>query len=41
VLQDLQAWITQHTPFRIQGLTDSPIYGRDGNREFLFHLSLG
>jgi 23S rRNA (cytidine1920-2'-O)/16S rRNA (cytidine1409-2'-O)-methyltransferase len=41
VLYDLQEWITQHTPFRIQGLTDSPIYGRDGNREFLLHLSLG
>ncbi len=41
VLQELQAWILQHTPFRVQGLTDSPIYGRDGNREFLLHLSLG
>jgi 23S rRNA (cytidine1920-2'-O)/16S rRNA (cytidine1409-2'-O)-methyltransferase len=41
VLQELQAWIAQHTPFRVQGLTDSPIYGRDGNREFLLHLSLG
>jgi len=41
VVQELQAWIPQHTPFRVQGLTDSPIYGRDGNREFLLHLSLG
>ncbi len=41
VLQELQEWITQHTPFQIRGLTDSPIYGRDGNREFLIHLSLG
>ena len=41
VLYDLQEWITQQTPFRIQGLTGSPIYGRDGNREFLLHLSLG
>ncbi|HXZ04670.1 MAG TPA: TlyA family RNA methyltransferase [Ktedonobacteraceae bacterium] len=41
VVYELQEWITQHTPFRILGLTDSPIYGRDGNREFLLHLSLG
>jgi len=41
VLQELQAWIPQHTPFHVQGMTDSPIYGREGNREFLLHLSLG
>jgi 23S rRNA (cytidine1920-2'-O)/16S rRNA (cytidine1409-2'-O)-methyltransferase len=41
VLQELQEWIPQHTPFQILGVTDSPIYGRDGNREFLLHLSLG
>src|SRR5215469_7748445 len=41
VLRELQAWISEHTPFHIQGLTDSPIYGREGNREFLLHLSLG
>ena len=41
VLYELQEWITQNTPFRILGLTDSPIYGRDGNREFLIHLNLG
>lgn len=41
VLYELQEWITQHTPFQILGLTDSPIYGRDGNREFLLHLCLG
>jgi 23S rRNA (cytidine1920-2'-O)/16S rRNA (cytidine1409-2'-O)-methyltransferase len=40
VLHELQEWITQHTPFQILGLTDSPIYGRDGNREFLLLLSL-
>jgi 23S rRNA (cytidine1920-2'-O)/16S rRNA (cytidine1409-2'-O)-methyltransferase len=40
VLQELQEWIPQHTPFHVQGLTDSPIYGRDGNREFLLHLTL-
>lgn len=41
VLQELEEWIPQHTPFHVQGVTDSPIYGRDGNREFLLHLSLG
>jgi 23S rRNA (cytidine1920-2'-O)/16S rRNA (cytidine1409-2'-O)-methyltransferase len=41
VLNELQAWIREHTPFRVEGLTDSPIYGREGNREFLLHLSLG
>ncbi len=40
VLRELQEWILQHTPFQVQGLTDSPIHGRDGNREFLLHLSL-
>jgi 23S rRNA (cytidine1920-2'-O)/16S rRNA (cytidine1409-2'-O)-methyltransferase len=40
VLRELQAWIGEHTPLHIQGLTDSPIYGREGNREFLLHLSL-
>jgi len=38
VLQELQTWIPQHTPFSVQGQIDSPILGRDGNREFLFHL---
>lgn len=41
ILAELQAWIPEHTPFVIRGLTDSPIYGRDGNREFLLYLSLG
>jgi 23S rRNA (cytidine1920-2'-O)/16S rRNA (cytidine1409-2'-O)-methyltransferase len=41
VLQELEEWILQHTSFHVQGVTDSPIYGRDGNREFLLHLSLG
>jgi len=41
VLHELQEWISQHTLFQILGLIDSPIYGRDGNREFLLHLSLG
>ena len=41
VLRELQEWILHHTPFQVWGLTDSPIYGRDGNREFLLHLSLG
>ena len=38
VLQELEQWIPEHTPFRICGLTDSPIHGRDGNREFLLYL---
>lgn len=41
ILAELQVWIPQHTPFQVRGLTDSPIYGRDGNREFLLYLSLG
>jgi len=41
VLDELKVWITVHTPFKILGLTDSPIYGRDGNREFLLYLGLG
>ncbi len=41
VLHELQEWIVQHTPFQILGLTDSPILGRDGNREFLLYLGLG
>ena len=40
VLDELQAWIRKFTPFRVKGLTDSPIYGRDGNREFLIYLGL-
>ena len=40
VLRELQEWITQHTPFQTLGLTDSPIYGRDGNREFLIYMCL-
>lgn len=40
VLEELQAWIPEHTPLQVRGLTGSPIYGRAGNREFLLHLSL-
>jgi 23S rRNA (cytidine1920-2'-O)/16S rRNA (cytidine1409-2'-O)-methyltransferase len=40
VLQELEEWIPTYTPFQIRGLTDSPIHGRDGNREFLLYLSL-
>src|SRR5438874_3928240 len=40
VLDDLQAWIREFTPFHVKGLTESPIHGRDGNREFLIHLAL-
>ncbi len=38
VLQELQEWITQHTPLEVAGQIDSPILGREGNREFLFFL---
>lgn len=38
VLNDLQTWIPQHTPFSVQAIVDSPILGRDGNREFLCWL---
>jgi 23S rRNA (cytidine1920-2'-O)/16S rRNA (cytidine1409-2'-O)-methyltransferase len=40
ILQELQAWIPEHTPLQVRGLTDSPILGREGNREFLFYLGL-
>ena len=40
VLQELQDWLPQHTPFRVLGLTDSPIHGREGNKEFLLYLGL-
>ncbi len=40
VLDELQAWILEHTPFHVRGLTDSPISGRDGNREFLLYLNI-
>lgn len=35
VLQELQEWIPLHTPFAVQDTIESPILGRDGNREFL------
>lgn len=41
VLDELSAWIPAHTPLALRGLTDSPIRGREGNQEFLLHLSLG
>ena len=40
VLQELREWIPLHTPFEVKNITDSPITGRDGNHEFLFHLTL-
>jgi 23S rRNA (cytidine1920-2'-O)/16S rRNA (cytidine1409-2'-O)-methyltransferase len=39
VLSDLESWIVEHTPLQIRGMTDSPIHGRDGNKEFLFYLT--
>ena len=38
VLEELQTWIAGNTSFKLQGITDSPIYGREGNKEFLFYL---
>ncbi len=38
VLNELNEWIPQQTPFDIIEQTDSPIRGRDGNREFLILL---
>ncbi len=40
ILQELQEWIPQHTPLQVQGLIESPILGRDGNREFLLYTTL-
>jgi 23S rRNA (cytidine1920-2'-O)/16S rRNA (cytidine1409-2'-O)-methyltransferase len=40
ILHELQEWIPQHTPLQVLGLTDSPIFGREGNREFLLYLGL-
>jgi 23S rRNA (cytidine1920-2'-O)/16S rRNA (cytidine1409-2'-O)-methyltransferase len=40
VVSELQAWIPEHTPLRVEGTITSPIHGRDGNKEFLLHLSL-
>ncbi len=40
VLHELQDWIPQHTTLSVRGLTDSPILGREGNREFLSYLEL-
>lgn len=39
VLYELEEWIPLHTSFRVVDKTDSPITGRDGNHEFLFHLT--
>jgi 23S rRNA (cytidine1920-2'-O)/16S rRNA (cytidine1409-2'-O)-methyltransferase len=41
VLRELEEWIGQHTPLQVAGQIDSPILGREGNREFLFWLQLG
>ena len=39
VQRELEEWVPLHTPFRVVGKTDSPITGREGNHEFLFHLT--
>jgi len=38
ILRELQDWIPNHTPLSVRGLTESPILGREGNREFLLYL---
>jgi 23S rRNA (cytidine1920-2'-O)/16S rRNA (cytidine1409-2'-O)-methyltransferase len=38
VLDELRAWIPQETSLEVRAEIDSPILGRDGNREFLFLL---
>jgi 23S rRNA (cytidine1920-2'-O)/16S rRNA (cytidine1409-2'-O)-methyltransferase len=40
VLSELREWIPVHTRFRVEGVTESPIEGREGNKEFLFLLRL-
>jgi len=40
VLRELKDWIPLHTPLSVRGLTDSPILGREGNREFLLYLEM-
>jgi 23S rRNA (cytidine1920-2'-O)/16S rRNA (cytidine1409-2'-O)-methyltransferase len=40
VLRELQEWIPEHTHFSVEGVTASPIEGREGNKEFLFLLRL-
>ncbi len=39
VLHELQEWIPQQTPLSVRDITESPIHGRDGNKEFLFWLA--
>lgn len=38
IINELQEWIPLHTPLQVMGVADSPILGRDGNKEFLFWL---
>jgi 23S rRNA (cytidine1920-2'-O)/16S rRNA (cytidine1409-2'-O)-methyltransferase len=38
VLSELQTWIPEHTPLEVRAVIESPILGRDGNREFLFDI---
>ncbi|WP_069803258.1 TlyA family RNA methyltransferase [Thermogemmatispora onikobensis] len=40
VLRELSAWIPEHTPLQLRGLVESPIAGREGNKEFLMYLVL-
>jgi 23S rRNA (cytidine1920-2'-O)/16S rRNA (cytidine1409-2'-O)-methyltransferase len=38
VLHELREWIALNTGLQVRGQIDSPILGRDGNREFLFEI---
>ncbi len=40
VLRELEEWIPQQTPLRQRAVIESPIAGREGNREFLSYLVL-
>jgi 23S rRNA (cytidine1920-2'-O)/16S rRNA (cytidine1409-2'-O)-methyltransferase len=40
VLRELSAWVPEYTPLQLHGVIESPIAGREGNKEFLMYLTL-
>ncbi|GER85608.1 MAG: TlyA family RNA methyltransferase [Thermogemmatispora sp.] len=40
VLRELSAWVPEYTPLQLRGVIESPIAGREGNKEFLMYLTL-
>jgi 23S rRNA (cytidine1920-2'-O)/16S rRNA (cytidine1409-2'-O)-methyltransferase len=40
VIHEFRSWVAIQTSFIIQSIVDSPILGREGNREFLAYLTL-